>query len=206
MGVQERKAREKKELRQDILDAARELFVTEGYEAVSMRRIAEKIEYSPTTIYLYFKDKQELFDCICEETFLKMVDEMARLDRTSLDPVQSLRAGLRNYVDFGLRHPEHYKITFLMGDQQAGEDAVGSRRMQTGCQAFGCLREAVTACIERNCFVEADVDKVSQLLWAAVHGITSLLIVHPHFPWTEKNALIDKLIDTVLRGLVRRQS
>jgi len=69
MGVQERRAREKKELRQEILDAARDLFVREGFENVSMRKIAEKIEYSPTTIYLYFQDKADLLDCICEETF-----------------------------------------------------------------------------------------------------------------------------------------
>ena len=68
MGVHERRAREKKELRQEILDAARDLFLREGYENVSMRKIAEKIEYSPTTIYLYFQDKADLLDCICEET------------------------------------------------------------------------------------------------------------------------------------------
>ena len=61
MGVKERREREKESLRQDILDVAREMFATEGYESVSMRKIADKIEYSPTTIYLYFKDKNELF-------------------------------------------------------------------------------------------------------------------------------------------------
>src|SRR5579863_9246935 len=73
MGVQERRAREKKELRQEILDAARDLFVREGFENVSMRKIAEKIEYSATTIYLYFQDKAELLDCICEETLDRLV-------------------------------------------------------------------------------------------------------------------------------------
>ena len=72
MGVMERKAREREELKQQILDAARELFVRDGYESVSMRKIADKIEYSPAAIYTYFKDKDEILDCLCEETFLQL--------------------------------------------------------------------------------------------------------------------------------------
>src|SRR5262244_2221370 len=80
MGVMERRIREKQALRQEILDAARELFVTEGYENVSMRKVAERIEYSPTTIYLYFKDKADLHDCICEETLGRLVESQAAID------------------------------------------------------------------------------------------------------------------------------
>ena len=69
MGTKERRAREKEQLRRQILVAARELFVNEGYESVSMRKkFANKIEYSPTTIYLYFKDKADLLDSVCKET------------------------------------------------------------------------------------------------------------------------------------------
>jgi AcrR family transcriptional regulator len=68
MGVQERRARQKEGVREEILDAARTLFVKEGYEHVSMRKIAEKVEYAPGTIYLYFRDKAEILDRICEET------------------------------------------------------------------------------------------------------------------------------------------
>src|ERR687885_1755275 len=79
MGVQERRAREKQELRQEILDAARELFIREGFENVSMRKIADKIEYSPTTIYLHFQDKADLLDCICEETLGKLQQRLAAI-------------------------------------------------------------------------------------------------------------------------------
>ena len=72
MGLAERKERERKELRQQILDAARELFVHEGYENVSMRKIADKIEYSPAAIYTYFANKDEILDCLSEETFFHL--------------------------------------------------------------------------------------------------------------------------------------
>src|SRR5215469_5578607 len=103
MGVQERRAREKKELRQEILDAARDLFVHDGFENVSMRKIADKIEYSPTTIYLYFQDKADLLDCICEETMSRLVRKQTVHEQTITDPLERLRRGLRAYIEFGLK-------------------------------------------------------------------------------------------------------
>ena len=86
MGIKERKAREKEQLRRQILSAARELFVNEGYENVSMRKIANKIEYSPTTIYLHFKDKADLLDSVCKETLLNLLNTLERLKRDNTDP------------------------------------------------------------------------------------------------------------------------
>src|SRR5579885_2671118 len=94
MGVKERKAREKRYLRQEILDAASELFVKEGYENVSMRRIADRIEYSPTTIYLYFKDKAELLESICKATFARLSAHLSRILEQPGDPVERLKGGL----------------------------------------------------------------------------------------------------------------
>src|SRR5258708_13353009 len=114
MGLQERREREKKELRQEILDAARDLFVREGFENVSMRKIAEKIEYSPTTIYLYFQDKADLLDCICEETFARLIKKQSVLDQTIADPLDRLRKNLRGYIEFGFKPPNHYKVAVMM--------------------------------------------------------------------------------------------
>src|ERR671939_111330 len=99
MGPKQRRAREKEILRQEILDAARELFVNEGYENVSMRRIAEKIEYSPTTIYLYFEDKAALLFAICEETFAKLAKKLETIVRQTQDPVEALKKGCRAYIE-----------------------------------------------------------------------------------------------------------
>src|SRR5436190_5979190 len=101
MGVQERRAREKQELREEILDAARQLFIHEGFENVSMRKIADKIEYSPTTIYLYFQDKADLLDCVCEQTLSRLNDTLDQIRQRLSDPYERLRAGLRAYIDFG---------------------------------------------------------------------------------------------------------
>lgn len=200
MGVQERRAREKKELRQEILDAARDLFVREGFENVSMRKIAEKIEYSPTTIYLYFQDKADLLDCICEETFARLVRKQTILDHSVSDPLERLRRGLRSYIEFGLKHPNHYKVAFMMSEPfDDPEHCVRSRAM--GQKAFDHLRRDLTICSEQHLIEVSDIEATAQVLWATIHGLTSLLIAHPKFEWVERHHLIDTLIENALNGL-----
>jgi len=200
MGVQERRAREKKELRQEILDAARDLFVREGFENVSMRKIAEKIEYSPTTIYLYFHDKSDLLDCICEETCARLVRKQATLDQTVADPIERLERGLRAYIEFGLKHPNHYKVTFMM-PMGLPDPELCPRSREMGQKAFGNLRRMLAECAEKNLIEITDVEATAQIAWATIHGLTSLMISKPHYPWVERNHLIDLLIGNVMRGL-----
>src|SRR6266568_7102211 len=113
MGVRQRRAREKEGLREEILDAARALFVKEGYESVSIRKIADKIEYSPGTIYLYFRDKAEILDKICEQTFAKLIVRMQAIENDNADPLDKLHRAIRTYIQFGLDHPHHYVLTFI---------------------------------------------------------------------------------------------
>jgi AcrR family transcriptional regulator len=199
MGVQERRAREKKELRQEILDAARGLFLREGYENVSMRKIAEKIEYSPTTIYLYFQDKADLLDCICEETLGRLVRKQNQLEQTVADPLERLRLSLRSYIEFGLKHPNHYMVTFVM--TKSMEPQMPMKAHEMGQRGFNFLRTTLALCGERKLLEVADVEATAQVLWASIHGLTSLLIARPKFPWVDRDRLIDTLIDTMLTGL-----
>jgi AcrR family transcriptional regulator len=199
MGVKERREREKESLRQEILDVAREMFATEGYESVSMRKIADKIEYSPTTIYLYFKDKNDLLYQICEETFAHLGNEVRRMSETETDLLVRLKKGLRAYIEFGIAHPHHYQVTFMSpmfskpNEEYLYEGSMGQR-------AFEFLRSEVLTCVEAGKLKNDDVDAMSQAFWAGVHGITSLLIGHIDFPFVEKGKLIDTLIDSMIEG------
>jgi AcrR family transcriptional regulator len=202
MGPKARREREKEQLRQEILDAARELFAKEGYENVSMRRIAEKIEYSPTTIYLYFEDKTELFFALCEETFAKLSKKMEAISKVSEDPVECLRKGCRSYVDFGLKHPNHYKLTFINHPSLSVGKEHYLREDSEGMRAYGHMRQAVQDCIDKEKLREKDAEAVAQSLWAIIHGVTALLITKPDFPWVKKDKLIDLTINTAINGLL----
>lgn len=200
MGVKERRERQREALREEIMEAARKMFVKEGYNSVSMRKIAEKIEYSPTTIYLYFKDKQDLIHNLCQSTFAKLVQELEGLSKDASDPVGNLRRAGRAYIEFGLRNPNHYLVTFVIPHDH-GEMTPEEIENSMGMRAFHGLRMMVAECIRQGKFRQVDIEATSQSLWAVMHGITSLLIVHTDFPWVEKDKLIDQTLDAVLDGL-----
>jgi len=198
MSSRARREREKAALKQEILDAARNLFAQDGYENVSMRRIAEKIDYSPTTVYLHFVDKADLLFHLCEETFAKLVARGEKLLEEKIDPLTKLKLFGRNYIEFGLKHPDHYKLTFMV---QHGQDELEGRYENSmGHRAFEILRFCVQECIASGVFRRLDLNPASQALWAGVHGITSLLIARPDFPWIEKDRTIDLLIDSLCEG------
>jgi len=201
MGVRERRAREKRFLRQEIMDAASELFVKEGFENVSMRRIADRIEYSPTTIYLYFKDKAELLESICQETFAKLIQRLTSIMDQPAEPIERLKRGLLAYVEFGLENPHHYRSTFMtpLPDEVDHEKYV--KPEAAGIQAFDFLRRCVYDCIAAGKFKMKDAELASQTLWAGVHGVTSLLITHTHFPWVGREKVIRGMVDTLVAGL-----
>lgn len=205
MGIKERKEKQKDALRREIMAAARELFVAQGYDNVSMRKVAEKIEYSPTTIYLYFKDKQDLLISICEETFAKLHETLAQIETDTREPLACLKKGMRAYIDFGLQHPNDYTMIFITPPAQNEATATGDHQFEgsMGQRAFLHLVNMVVACIKAGQLKKGDPDTMSQTIWAGLHGITSLLIGQQGFPFVEREKLINSVINTLLAGLQR---
>lgn len=183
-------------MRREILQAAREVFVKEGYENVSMRKIAGRIEYSPTTIYLYFKDKSDLLSALSEEMFGRLTRVVDKIMAENSDPVERLAKGMRAYVDFGLKNPHDYRVAFMTGDHSRGPD-----QAPAAWKVFSFVRNTVEQSVAAGRFRPVDIDTASQILWVAVHGITSLLIVHESFPWVDRKRLIDTVIQTAIDGL-----
>jgi AcrR family transcriptional regulator len=200
MGVQERRAREKQELRQEILAAARDLFIHEGFENVSMRKIAEKIEYSPTTIYLYFQDKVDLLDCICEETLTRLEDRLVAIRKAHPAPLDKMQRGLRAYIEFGIEHPSDYRVAFMMEFKNMVEAGRNLRCHELGHRVYHAFRSDVAECIETGVFAPRDADTASQAIWGAIHGLVCLLITRSQFPWVDQATLIETLVDTLVEG------
>lgn len=188
----------KEGVRQEIMDAARELFVNEGFERVSMRKIAEKINYSPTTIYLYFDDKADLLHHICERTFRQLAQGVSSIGESSGDPIEKLRLGLNEYIRFGLEHPGEYELVFI-SPLPVGKDA--DFEDTSGKTAFETLRKSVRECAEAGLLKNKEVETVSQVLWAGIHGVTSLLIKHKGFPFIPQETLIKSTVETLIEGV-----
>ena len=199
MGVAERKSRQKADLRQEILDAAQDLFVSQGYESVSIRKIAEKVEYAPGTIYLYFKDKAEILDTLAARTFQKLQARLEAIRHDPGDPVEALRRGLRTYIQFGLDHPNEYIVTFVIAKREAEIHARSG--MTAGLACFDCLRGIVRQCMESGHINGGSAEETAQALWSAIHGLTSLLAMNCGFPFVEQTRLIERLLDILIKGI-----
>jgi AcrR family transcriptional regulator len=189
---------DKENLRQEIMDAAREMFVAEGYEHVSMRKIAEKIGYSATTIYLYFRDKNDLLHQICEQTFARLAQNIKAINGLSDNPLEKLRSGLREYVYFGLKHPSQYEIVFIT---PLPVNVESNFEESNGRVAFDTMRTVIGECVAANLLKSDDVELISQTLWAGIHGVTALLIQHGGFPFVDRERLVDSVIDTLIAGI-----
>ena len=205
MGSAERRHREKTELRERILATAREMFASEGVEAVTMRKIADRIEYSATAIYQYFPDKEALLREICERDFAALAQQSLRVAREP-DPVQRLRKLGRAYVEFALAHPSSYRLMFMT--PKAAEPNL-ERRGVPERDAYALLRTVVQECIEQGRLDKKswDPELVAQTLWAGVHGLCALEIAmscDKWVPWRSIKARSNHLLDTLLNGILPR--
>jgi len=172
MSIAERKERQKVELRAKILDAARTLFLGQGYEQTSIRNIADKIEYSPTTIYLYFKDKDDVFYALHQEGFALLRQFIRPLEHVS-NPFERLKALAKVYTTFAMENTEFYDLMFTM---PAPMNALQKEEWTEGDMAFGFLLQAIRDCQAIGYFEGMDAEVLSYTVWSMVHGICSLEI------------------------------
>ena len=175
MGITERKEKQKVEIRKRILEASMELFTNEGFEKVSIRKIADIIEYSPTTIYLYFKDKNEILFELCDEGFIKFEELNSNLQEIK-NPLTRLHKMGENYVGFGLKYPEYYDLMFIQNAPMDKLAQINDGKWIHGDRALDLLRSIIGECMAKKIIKKGDVDSVTMAVWGMVHGLVSLAI------------------------------
>lgn len=231
MGIVERKSRQKQALRERILDAARRIVMREGFAALSMRKIADAIEYSPATLYLHFASRDEIAQALCAEGFAQLLETFVPLARIA-DPADRLKALGRAYVAFGVAHPETYRLIFMEDPSYTGA-ALGGVTAASGAAAAAASKEAEIAAVrEANLTpVKADhdpgdaslrimIDALEELkaagrlaasvdvavwaeaFWATMHGIVALSLTCPVFP----TAPLDTVVDVALGAWLGAQT
>ncbi len=173
MGIQQRKEREKEDLRRKIITAATELFHEENYAGVSMRKIAKRVEYSVGTLYLYYKDKDELFLAVQSAAFEQAFAFM-NPPVSITDPLVRLRYLGEHYVRFGMQNPDLYRLMFMMEHPMDGMKE--GDPWDAGILLHNVLTSIVKECVEMGSIVAEDPDRLSFALWSFVHGMVSLRI------------------------------
>jgi AcrR family transcriptional regulator len=212
MGSKERRDRERRETREKIFAAAREMFAQEGYEAVTMRAIADKIEYTPTTIYHHFASKQALVTELCRCDFDELAGQFARAS-TMADPLERMRMAGEAYIQFAIEHPQHYRFMFMTSLPDVEHDAqfLAETMGNPESDAYAFVRHACMEAIEKGLLRPelSDAHEVAQLLWATLHGMISLRINKQHeewVPWRDLRTAARNAMDALFRGILRDPS
>ena len=199
-----RQDEQKAELREKIFATARELVLRAGFAELSIRKLADEIGYAPGTIYLYFKNRDEIVREICVRGFAELFEQMKTAAEV-IDPQKRLAALLRAYANFAVNNPETYRLSFMEDPKFTKaifRSAPLERETGAGRRAFSAVVKAVRdlkRCkkLARN----QDENLLAEVLWAGVHGVVSLKLIYPAFPTNSTELLVNKMIDTLLRGL-----
>lgn len=206
--IPQTRAANRESLRWAILDAARPLFVQDGYEATSIRAIAAKAGCSPGILYHYFEDKQAIMAELVAETFASLGVRLRAIQADKSPVLDRFRRGLRTYMAFGLEHPHHYSLLFLF---QKPRDWEGHQKVREvfatqGEATFACLWTLAAEAIEAGILRPElqDSEELAQSLWVAIHGLVSARIGCSDFPWVEQTRLVDRLVDVLVAGIERR--
>ncbi len=198
---------ERQRLRTLIIDAARDLFVTRGIDAVSMREIAKKINYSATTLYNHFADKEAILQAVCDEDFLKLANGMREVMQLP-DLIARIKALSHGYAMFALQNPNHYRLMFMTPRAPCNLEITSIQQGNTEQDAYAQLKFVVKEAFDAELFKPkiTNFELVAQTLWASTHGVCSLEIALGNenwIKWDEIEERLNMMQTIILAGLLR---
>ena len=198
--------------RDEILTAAKKLFLREGYNATTIRRIADEVGVSAPALYLYFKDKEAIMLALCDQTFGFLLESIVQIQKDGLPPLERLRLCGEAYIRFGLDNSQEYWLTFLSGAMPKNMKHL-DRPIETidpnepgvgGAIAFGQLVAIFKAIEASGLQLLYPVETAAELVWMSLHGLVAAMINNPEFASTKRDTLISAMIDISVRGVVRQ--
>jgi AcrR family transcriptional regulator len=198
---------EREQLRMLIINAARELFINKGVEAVTMREVAKRIGYSATSIYLHFADKEALLRAVCDEDFLKLAHAL-QTNLALQDPLERLIAFGRGYVNFALSHPNHYRLMFMTPHIPCGPEHSSLQQNNPEQDAYFQLKTVVQDVYQAG-KLRADLNDaelMAQTIWAAMHGLCSLEIImagDQWIDWRSIEARTANMVSIMMHGMIK---
>lgn len=197
LAVQTRRERQRAEQRAELLQAAHALVKEEGYDGLTIRKLANKVGYAPMSVYSYFEDKHAILMALAEDAFTILANRIRK--RLPDDPMEGLRMGLLEYASFGLENPNEYRIVFMTRDLHM-HDEKEFRELEASNPALQCLLESVNACREAG-VLKGDVRAIATVLWTMAHGAISLAVTFPSYPFGDPMSYCGKIIDLALSAV-----
>ncbi|MEP9374594.1 TetR/AcrR family transcriptional regulator [Mesorhizobium sp. KR1-2] len=202
--AQSRRERQKALLRAELLEAAHELVKEEGYEGLTIRKLAQRVGYAPMSVYSYFADKHAILLALAEDAFETLARRMEQ--DVPAEPLAALRKIMEEYAVFALENPNEYRtvfMTFMTRDPEelGGRNATEMEELESRNPALRILLKRVQACIDAGIF-KGDAHAISTLLWSCSHGAISLQITRPSYPFGEPGKFLRTAMKVTLAGLM----
>ncbi|WP_421998418.1 TetR/AcrR family transcriptional regulator [Reyranella sp.] len=196
--------------REEILQAAKELFLDEGYDSTTIRKIADRVGISAPALYLYFRDKEALMLALCDQAFGHLLAAIDEIEKSVPHPLDRVYRFGEAYARFGLSHPDEYRLVFLGANmpeslRKIGHKAPTDDPTQPGVGGALVFKRLVAFLGEAQ---GAGVrllyppETCAELCWMGMHGLVSALIMKPEFPWSDRDVLIKGMLDIHLKGIV----
>lgn len=200
MGIKDRKERERDEKRELILSAANGIIAEDGIDSLSIRKIASRIDYSPSIIYHYFKDKDDIIDQLMGKSYQKIVSVLSSALASTGSSEQRLREMSRNYINLALEMPDEYMTIMLGSSPRVLEHTSVLFKGASGRQAVGMLCQCL-----RELYKDIDdnlIELTAQVIWTATFGLIIRLIIERDISDEQKNNLIEQHIKCIIDGIV----
>jgi AcrR family transcriptional regulator len=197
------------ERKAEIMAAARELFLKDGVANTSIRRIASHVGLSSTSIYVYFRDKDDLLLQLCAQTFQHMLERFREVPDDPENPFARLQELMRTYCEFALSHPDEYRLTYFVerprfSDEVPREIPTPDSPYYYGVTSFHVVVDVLNKLRDGGYIVSADPFLTAQVLWTSVHGYVSALLAMPEFPWYPQEQMLDEMARIILTGLLAK--
>ncbi|MBU2711521.1 TetR/AcrR family transcriptional regulator [Zooshikella harenae] len=191
-------------IRNRIIDVAKELFLNDGFEQVSVRKIAAKVGCTPRTLYYYFENKRSLLHFIWIDIFAQLADYADEHIPSNLSPKEIIKASLQAYVSYWLEHPDRFRVIFSIEDLNSTPDQdQDASRIVLESRFFQRLFKAVEACCQQNMFTEDNHELVGHMLMCSVQGIVNNVLTIKQIPWSPVDQLLNLQLEGLLSGLAQ---
>ena len=187
--------------RVEILEAAERIFVADGYEGATIRKIADEVGVSSTALYMHFHDKDEILHEICLAALQALLQQNTQIAAMPADAVTRVRLVLQAYVRMGLEHPNAYLLVFC-APQRPGTSPTQQATAEVAGQCYDRYAGVVSEIAAAGQLRLGSAEAAAQALWAACHGLVALMITRPNVDWAPAEELTSVLLEGLLHGLV----
>lgn len=205
--TKERQQRKQEEIRNSILDAARNIISKEGIKGLSIRKITNAIDYSPAIVYHYFRDKNDIIESLVQERFQQVMSSIMMAKTNENEPEKEIKAMFKNYIKLTLATPDLYKAFILNDDPEiVKKTTILQEGIADKSKTIGLLASQIQKGIELGRFSNLDCELTAQIIWTATFGLIMKLIVEKNIPQDQMDRLIEHNFEVLFSGIMVRET